>query len=65
MISFAKLIKESGLWSSLQNERATIVNYLIHGNLTDFAEYRYCQGQLVGLQKAITLLETLFKQEEE
>jgi len=64
MLNFARIVKDSPFTKQLQHERANAINWLVNGALKDFADYRYCQGQIAGLQKALDILEDIYKQYE-
>jgi hypothetical protein len=51
----------SRLTDDLKGAKQQIENYVIQGNVQDFASYRYLVGQIKGLQDAIDICNTTFK----
>jgi hypothetical protein len=53
------------LTDDLKGAKQQIENYVIQGNVQDFASYRYLVGQIKGLQDAIDICNTTFKRRED
>jgi len=53
------------LTDDLKGAKQQIENYVIQGNVQDFASYRYLIGQIKGLQDAIDICNTTFKRRED
>jgi hypothetical protein len=49
------------LTDELKTAKQQIENYVIQGNVQDFASYRFLVGQIKGLQDAIDICNTTFK----
>jgi len=49
------------LIDNLKEAKQQIENYVIQGNIQDFASYRFLVGQIKGLQDAIDICNTTFK----
>jgi ABC-type xylose transport system substrate-binding protein len=51
------------LMDDLREEKSKVENYVIKGQIQDFASYRFSVGQIKGLQGAIDICQNIFKGE--
>jgi len=47
----------------LREEKGKIENYIIQGQIHDFASYKFFVGQIKGLQDAIDICKNTFKED--